>query len=396
MDNAVFKVELNNEEIKLSPDLARIEEHEHRWVRLSYHYKELQKIYSSENDIKKEQSKLVDAIKCNDLKTVKSLLEKGFDVNVCNSKGESALTCAINMSSLEIIKILLEYKAKVEHYHVLRLVRDEVKSKSEKAEIMKLLLPMCDVACGAKALIAAYQNYDSENVKSLIDYVTNAGLLDKWCQRAFMFAVTYPTFDIINFVLSIYQPDSKILDKAFEEVVKSNNIRMAEKLLHMGANVNTYSYYGEKRFSISGPAISVAAGKGYIEMIKMLLKYGADSNSKNINGTTALMFAAQLSCQRATEILLKHGADVNTTNEFGDTALSFALDDFVCDVRAIKQNTRETVRLLLRAGANTNVNVVIDNNSAFDIIERLFYDDLEIMNLAVKNFSTSVENVIKI
>ncbi|MBQ6738927.1 MAG: hypothetical protein IJP41_10815 [Synergistaceae bacterium] len=50
----------------------------------------------------------------------------------------------------------------------------------------------------------------------------------------------------------------------------------------------------------------------------------------------------------------------------------------------------------IRAGANTNVNIVIDNNSAFDIIERLFYDDFEIMNLAVKNFSTSVENVIKI
>ena len=396
LDNAVCNVELNNEKIKLSSDLVRIEEHEHRWARVSHHYEALDKFYSTKDDIKKEQSKLFDAIKCNDLKTVKSLLEKGFNVNACNSKGESALTCAINMSSLEIIKILLEYKAEVEYYHILLLVRDEIKNNSEKAEIMKLLLPVCDVTYGAKALIAAYQNYDSENVKLLIDYVTNAGLLDKWCQVAFMFAVTYPTFDIINFVLSIYQPDSKILDKAFGEVIKSDNIRMAERLLYMGANVNAYSYYGEERFFISGPAISVAAGKGYIEMIKMLLKYGADSNSKNINGTTALMFAAQLSCQRATEILLKHGADVNTTNEFGDTALSFALDDFVCDVRAMKQNTRETVRLLLRAGANTNVNVVIDNNSAFDIIERLFYDDLEIMNLAVKNFSTSVENVIKI
>src|SRR5438094_8326356 len=60
-------------------------------------------------------------------------------------------------------------------------------------------------------------------------------------------------------------------------------------------------------------------------MIEKLLKAGADVNSPNADGQTALMVVARSGKVEAAKVLLSHGADVNAKEQWrGQTALIWA------------------------------------------------------------------------
>lgn len=57
---------------------------------------------------------------------------------------------------------------------------------------------------------------------------------------------------------------------------------------------------------------------------KELIKNGADVNTVDKNGRTALMFATIEGRTDIVKELIKNGVDVNAVNEWGTTALAFA------------------------------------------------------------------------
>ncbi|MCJ7665283.1 MAG: ankyrin repeat domain-containing protein, partial [Actinobacteria bacterium] len=67
-----------------------------------------------------------------------------------------------------------------------------------------------------------------------------------------------------------------------------------------------------------------ACEKGNLEDVKRLLKQSADVNVKNIDGWTALMYAAYNGQTEIAEMLIYNGADVNVKNNDGWTALMYA------------------------------------------------------------------------
>ena len=58
-----------------------------------------------------------------------------------------------------------------------------------------------------------------------------------------------------------------------------------------------------------------AAAKGDVEIILILIKYGADVNARTISGETPLMKAIAFYQVEATKILLRFGADPNMINQ---------------------------------------------------------------------------------
>ncbi|CAG5083560.1 Similar to FPV218: Putative ankyrin repeat protein FPV218 (Fowlpox virus (strain NVSL)) [Cotesia congregata] len=73
-----------------------------------------------------------------------------------------------------------------------------------------------------------------------------------------------------------------------EFAVNLNAYEIAEFLISQGANVHGEDYSGE----FDDAPMSIAAASNNVEMIKLLMKHGADINVRDINGLTPLMKAA--------------------------------------------------------------------------------------------------------
>jgi len=67
------------------------------------------------------------------------------------------------------------------------------------------------------------------------------------------------------------------------------------------------------------------------------LSRGADVNKPNLDGDTALMYAAVRGDPEVVKLLLSHGAAVNARNRAGETALRQAVDAHLAPIAAILQ-----------------------------------------------------------
>ncbi len=119
--------------------------------------------------------------------------------------------------------------------------------------------------------------------------------------------------------------------------IARRNHKKMRKLLAAGADVDTPDGYG-------GTALMTAARWGNTDAVKALIGHKATANTQDHRGWTALMWAAHQGATGIVEALLTAGADVTTQNHGGRTALMMA----ACEGHV------EIVRRLLAHGAEVN------------------------------------------
>lgn len=88
--------------------------------------------------------------------------------------------------------------------------------------------------------------------------------------------------------------------------------------------------------------LGLAASRGDLEMMNLLLKYGSDVNRRNEFGWTALVSAADAGHVDAIELLLRSGANLETETIHGTTAICVA----------VEKNNLAACGALLTGGAN--------------------------------------------
>lgn len=72
-------------------------------------------------------------------------------------------------------------------------------------------------------------------------------------------------------------------------------------------------------------ALTYACAGGFLDVVKVLLKEGANIEDHNENGHTPLMEAASAGHVEVARVLLEYGAGINThSNEFKESALTLA------------------------------------------------------------------------
>lgn len=139
----------------------------------------------------------------------------------------------------------------------------------------------------------------------------------------------------------------------------NRSVAMVERLLKAGANPN-----GGRE-----SAVMTAARTGSADVMKLLLASGGASNAKeSVRGQTALMWAASEKHRDVIRLLIQHGADVHartivppkrpqrsaTAAAAGISSDAGSPNGFTPLLFAVRVGDRESVRLLLDAGANVN------------------------------------------
>ncbi len=122
-----------------------------------------------------------------------------------------------------------------------------------------------------------------------------------------------------------------------------NHVEAARQLIAAGADVNAQD-------NIRNSAFLLAGARGYLEIMRMTLAAGADLKSTNRYGGTALIPACHYGHVDTVRELLNTKIDIDHVNNLGWTALLEAV--ILGDGGAAHT---EIVRLLVRAGANTQI-----------------------------------------
>ena len=109
--------------------------------------------------------------------------------------------------------------------------------------------------------------------------------------------------------------------------------------------------------SVKNDALAGAASAGDLELVRLMLKYGADPNDAVPDGQTILMSAAESGAPEVVAEILKYHPDVNARGPGEQTALHFASEDRSFrgdegDRETWEKQRGEVVLLLVKAGAD--------------------------------------------
>lgn len=134
-----------------------------------------------------------------------------------------------------------------------------------------------------------------------------------------------------------------------------------QMLLNSGADVHIRC-----RKTGDTPLIT-ASNEGHGSVVNKLLAAGSDIDGSNLNGWTALIYAAYYDYHEVIPILIEHGASLNQTSQVSPASLSlvfillFILASPCCQAgctalyRASADGKEKSVRLLIEAGADVNL-----------------------------------------
>jgi len=144
-----------------------------------------------------------------------------------------------------------------------------------------------------------------------------------------------------------------ILIRAINTGQSTTNPAIVAELLRAGANIEQRDQYGET------PLMAATAHDPTGVFTKLLIENRAQvnartsTNSKWAKGYTPLMCAVASSdaSPDVVTLLIKDGAEVNTVNDDGLTALDLAIFELNCEEKSVKK--KQNVNLLRQAGAKT-------------------------------------------
>lgn len=304
---------------------------------------------------------LMNAITSNsNIKVIETLINLGADVNT-NNNYSTALIFAVNR----------------------RLHPDSKFTKTTKLELIKMLLEAgADVNAvdkyGNSALVYAVKIENIDIINLLLSYGADPFLCNEMGQNAQFFTKNTKIISILkkakpstsNLVTFVPEDiDTKSLDKIlqkdtsstylntllFNTVANNTNIKIIERLIKSGADVNFCT--------TNGITILMAAlNNPNSNVVKYLLSNGAEVNFIGERGLTPLMHAISVDAPiESIKILLENGADVNAKDERKKTPLLYATY-YDRDIQLLK--------LLLDNGADPNAKDKNQNTPLLKLVSR--------------------------
>ena len=159
--------------------------------------------------------------------------------------------------------------------------------------------------------------------------------------------------------------------------LSKDHVEIAELLLELGANVDALEATGETILL----AVLSHFRHNLVNIVKFLLKHGADVNRRNKDAETPLHLAIRQDRSKVPKILLEHGADANAVNIDGMTPLHILSDGWIEN----EGDALNYASILLKHGADMNRRDK-DNETPFHLAIR--WDRTQLVGV-FKSFSSS-------
>jgi ankyrin repeat protein len=169
------------------------------------------------------------------------------------------------------------------------------------------------------------------------------------------------------------------LEDELIEAVTRGDLVAIKTVLDKGANVNAKDVEGST-------ALMVAANEGQVQIVRLLLKKGADVNATSPyvagGGWTAVKAAACAGNSEVVRLLINKGSDVNAKDDEGMTALIHAAKGEAGDLGIVK--------MLLEKGAEVNTK---DQYGRTALMHAAAAGNLEAIKLLISRGATSMRRM---
>jgi ankyrin repeat protein len=175
--------------------------------------------------------------------------------------------------------------------------------------------------------------------------------------------------------LILHRKKNDILRTAIENC----NADYISTLIDLGAEINDTSTYNKN--SILHHALNLK--KNNSDIVKLLVKRGADINQKNVAGESPFIYAIKKSSPEIVEFLISKGANINDRDGWKNTPLMAAM--------STDQMPYEKAVILIKHGAEINSKNVYQKTPLMQAIQ---YRDLKIVKLLLEN-GASLDDVNK-
>lgn len=275
------------------------------------------------------------AVESDDKEMVLFLIEKGADVD---NGVQYPLVIAVKKGNKDIVSVLIEKGAKVNFYYTkpLDYAKDEEiitllrshgaitqKEQDEADAIAQKEQEEADVD-----FVNAVRCHDTERVKQLIPKISDIDIIP-----ARVYNNPNMPKDVFELVIQSYNQNTDKVEEYKQKNVTPliyaaarGDIETVKLLVENGANVNARTSYGVT--ALTWGAIVIISDvdlEHTVELIDFLASKGANVNEKYFNeldsDMTALMSATAAGSIEIVRALIRNGADVNAESGKGATAL---------------------------------------------------------------------------
>lgn len=299
---------------------------------------------------------------------IRDAIQRGLDFNIADEFGYTPLHRAVTRNkNPEVIRLLIQHGLDVNSERTMGIwpgtILEDAVRRNNNSEIIRVLLKN-----GAKretkrgkygALeLAAGINPNPEVTKILL-YAEDEAVRDLLLNGTIRFQHTGVDMGGGFWRGALQNFKVTLLGIA----AMNGNSKVARFLIDQGADVNVKSAEGMTAL------IAAVAFSQSVETVSMLIKAGADINAQDDIGRSALIEAVHVDGRpEIIELLIRAGADVNLQDKYGETALMWSAsmpnypnkdNEDNKDSHRLTEYKNEIVRFLIKSGADVNIH---DNN----------------------------------